>query len=354
MAKTILITGGAGFVGASLALHLKLKEAGDRVIAFDNLKRRGSELNLGRLKAVGVEFVHGDVRQASDMDALPGFDVLLECSAEPSVLAGYGGDTRYVVDTNLLGTVNCLEAAARNKAALVFLSTSRVYPIGPINALCAEGDEGFFIAPDRTVAGACSQGISEAFPLQGVRSLYGATKLASELLIAEYAAMYGLPAVINRCGVIAGPWQMGKTDQGFALLWIARHHWGLPLSYIGFGGRGSQVRDMLHVDDLCDLVSLQLKRMDQVRGMTFNVGGGPSNSLSLRGYTELAAATTGRKINVGSDPQDRPGDLKLYMTDNSLITATTGWAPKRDLPTLFADAHRWLIDNEEELRPILT
>ncbi|HMN04320.1 MAG TPA: NAD-dependent epimerase/dehydratase family protein [Flavobacteriales bacterium] len=354
MGKTILITGGAGFVGSSLALHLKGRAPQDRVIALDNLKRRGSELNLPRLKAAGVEYVHGDVRNPGDIVGLPAFDVLLECSAEPSVLAGYGGDTRYVVDTNLVGTVNCLEAAARHKAAIVFLSTSRVYPIDPINRLCVEGENGFAIDEGQGVPGASAKGIAEQFPLGGVRSLYGATKLASELLIAEYAAMHGLPAVINRCGVIAGPWQMGKTDQGFALLWIARHHWGLPLSYIGFGGRGSQVRDMLHVDDLCDLINLQLEGMDRVKGMTFNVGGGPANSLSLRGFTELAAATTGRKINVGSDPNDRPGDLKLYITDNALITATTGWAPQRDLPTLFADAHRWLTEHEDELRPILT
>lgn len=354
MGKTILITGGAGFVGSSLAFHLKQADPGNRVVALDNLKRRGSELNLARLKAAGVEFMHGDVRQPRDLEAIQGFDTLLECSAEPSVLAGYGGDSRYVVDTNLVGTVNCLEAAARHGASIIFLSTSRVYPIETINAACIEGENGFFIDPGKRVPGISGNGFGEDLPLKGTRSLYGATKLASELLIAEYAAMHDLRSVINRCGVIAGPWQMGKTDQGFAVLWIARHHWGLPLNYTGFGGRGSQVRDMLHIDDLCELISLQLRNLDRLGGMTFNVGGGPANSLSLRGYSKLAADTTGRTITVGSAPDDRPGDLKLYITDNSLITATTGWAPKRDLRTLFADTHRWLADHEEELRPILT
>lgn len=353
MERTVLITGGAGFVGASLALRLRASAPDHRVISFDNLRRRGSELNLPRLKSAGVEFVHGDVRSPTDVHSLPHFDLLVECSAEPSVLAGYGGDSRYLVDTNLLGTVNCLEAAARHKADVIFLSTSRVYPIGAINALCVEGNVGFQPVAG-AVPGVSPLGISETFQLNGARSLYGATKLASELLIAEYAEMHGLRTVVNRCGVIAGPWQMGKSDQGFALLWIARHHWQLPLNYIGFGGRGSQVRDMLHIDDLCELIALQANGMDRLMGMTFNVGGGRDNSLSLRGYTELASAITGRKITVGSDPHDRPGDLKFYVTNNTLVSATTGWAPKRDLPTLFADSFQWLKANEEALRPILS
>ncbi|HRQ83619.1 MAG TPA: NAD-dependent epimerase/dehydratase family protein [Flavobacteriales bacterium] len=287
------------------------------------------------------------------MSGAPRFDVLMECSAEPSVLAGYGGDARYVVDTNLTGTVNCLEAAARHKADLVFLSTSRVYPIAAINALCTEGAEGFSMNGGDTL-GASEKGIAENFPLNGVRSLYGATKLASELLIAEYADMHGLRAVVNRCGVIAGPWQMGKTDQGFVLLWIARHHWNLPLNYIGFGGKGSQVRDVLHIDDLCELITLQAASMDRLQGGTFNVGGGLANSASLRGFTALAAAVTGNRIQVGSHADDRPGDLKYYVTDNSYVTQTTGWAPRRDLRTLFADSHQWLMANEELLRPILS
>ena len=353
MSRTILITGGAGFVGSAIALHWKARHAGDRIIAFDNLKRRGSELNLPRLKAAGIEFVHGDVRSVPDLMALPHIDALVECSAEPSVLAGYGGDARYVVDTNLIGTINCLELVARDKADIVFLSTSRVYPIAAINGSCVENDGRFSIDPKAAVTGASAHGISEDFPLHGVRSLYGATKLASELLIAEQAAVHGFRWVVNRCGVIAGPWQMGKTDQGFVLLWLARHHWGLPLSYTGFGGRGAQVRDVLHIADLCDLVTLQLEGMDRVNGATFNAGGGASNSASLAEFTALAVEATGRRISVASDPAERLGDLKLYVTDHRLLTAATGWKPERDLRAIFADAHAWLVEHEQVLRPIL-
>ncbi len=351
--STLLITGGAGFVGSSFALHWKARHPRSEVIALDNLKRRGSELNLPRLKAAGIRFVHGDVRNASDLAALPPIDALVECSAEPSVLAGYGAASAYVVDTNLMGTVNCLDLVARDKADLIFLSTSRVYPITTINDLCEEVDGSFRVRHDRPTPGASASGISEDLPLHGVRSLYGATKLASELLVTEYAHMHGLRSVVDRCGVIAGPWQMGKTDQGFVLLWIARHHWGLPLGYTGFGGRGAQVRDVLHIADLCELLTWQLEHLDHVTGQTFNAGGGAANSASLLAFTELASRITGRTIKVGSDPTDRPGDLKYYVTDNTRLTAATGWTPKRGLNDVFTDSYTWLKENEDVLRGIL-
>jgi CDP-paratose 2-epimerase len=354
MGPTLLVTGGAGFVGSSFAIHWKKRHPRSTVIALDNLKRRGSELNLPRLKQVGVQFVHGDVRQASDLLGLPHIDALVECSAEPSVLAGYGAGSKYVVDTNLGGTVHCLDLVARDKADLVFLSTSRVYPIAAINGICQPSEDGFRIDPNVSLSGASQAGIAEDFPLDGVRSLYGATKLASELLITEYADMHGIRAVIDRCGVIAGPWQMGKTDQGFVLLWLARHHWDLPLQYTGFGGTGSQVRDVLHVDDLCDLVTHQLEHMDEVKGRTFNAGGGRANSTTLRGFTELAEKTTGHSIPISASSEDRQGDLKLYITNNARIQQATGWAPKRDLNTVFSDSYTWLKEHEELLRPILT
>lgn len=351
---TLLVTGGAGFVGSSIALHWKERHPKARVIAFDNLKRRGSELNLSRLKEAGIEFVHGDVRVKEDLLQLPTIDALVECSAEPSVLAGYGSGAGYVVDTNLLGTVNCLELVVRDRADLVFLSTSRVYPISRINEHCEEVEGRFQFRPDASCPGLSGHGIAEEFPLAGARSLYGATKLASELLITEYVAMHGIRAVIDRCGVIAGPWQMGRTDQGYVLLWLARHHWGIPLSYIGFGGKGAQVRDVLHVDDLCDLVALQLRSMDKAIGQVYNVGGGLSNSGSLADMTALAREVTGNTIELGSDPTERSGDIKAYVTDARLIARETGWRPQRDLRTIFLDSYRWLKANEDQLRPILT
>ena len=126
MPKTILITGGAGFVGSSLGIRLKGQYPEYQVIAFDNLKRRGSELNLTRLREAGVSFIHGDIRNYEDFDALPEIDAIIEASAEPSVLAGVDGNPDYVVNTNLLGTANCLKFARKNDSDFVFLSTSRI------------------------------------------------------------------------------------------------------------------------------------------------------------------------------------------------------------------------------------
>src|SRR3954454_21176947 len=136
MPRTILVTGGAGFIGSSLALTLKERYSPDRVTPFDNLRRRASELNLPRLAAAGVEFDHGDVRCAGDLDRHAArLDAILECSAEPSVLAGRDGEPRYAIETNLYGCVNCLELARRSGARFMFLSTSRVYPTAALAGL---------------------------------------------------------------------------------------------------------------------------------------------------------------------------------------------------------------------------
>ena len=354
MSDTILVTGGAGFVGSSLALRLKAARADTRVVALDNLHRRGSELALPRLKTGGVEFVHGDVRSPGDLASVGPFSLLLDCAAEPSVLAGLQGGGDYVVQTNLLGTYHSLEAAARHGADVLFLSTSRVYPIAPLCELALrETDSRFELADEQPFAGASAHGIAEDFPLHGARSLYGTTKLASELLVEEYRAAHGLRAVIDRCGVLAGPWQMGKVDQGFVVLWVAKHLYGGRLDYIGHGGRGQQVRDVLHVDDLADLVELQLGRLDELDGRVLNVGGGRDVSVSLRELTDLCVAATGETIEIGAVAEDRPQDVPLYLSDCRALEAATGWRPRRDAATLVEDVTRWIREHRDELAPIL-
>jgi CDP-paratose 2-epimerase len=120
-------------------------------------------------------------------------DLLIECSAEPSVQAGLPGGDRYLINTNLVGTINCLDHARRHGAAVVFLSTSRVYPIALLRDLPLAATETRFVIPEAINGpGWSARGIAENFPLTGSRSLYGATKLCSELIIAEYVALYGL------------------------------------------------------------------------------------------------------------------------------------------------------------------
>ena len=350
----VLVSGGAGFVGSNLALAWKRDRADDTVTALDNLRRRGSELALTRLKAGGVAFCHGDIRLASDLAGAGKFDLLIECSAEPSVQAGYDGAPAYVVDTNLTGTINCLNEARKHGAAVIFLSTSRVYPIARLAALpLAPRGQRLTLAPDAGGPGWSAQGVAEDFPLDGARSLYGATKLASELIIEEYRAMYGLKVVIDRCGVIAGPWQMGKVDQGFVVLWAARHLYGGALAYIGYGGHGHQVRDVLHIDDLYDLVRIQAGDPPAFGAGVFNVGGGAAVSASLAELTELCRTATGRRIAIATEPATRAADIPFYVSDHRRITAAAGWRPQRDMTRIVGDVVDWLNANRAVLEPIL-
>jgi CDP-paratose 2-epimerase len=355
MTFRLMITGGAGFVGSSLAIAFRRDHPQWDVVAFDNLKRRGSELAVERLRALGVGFHHGDVRSAEDLEAVGPVDLLIECSAEPSVHAGYGESPHYLVATNLGGTVNCLEYLRRHGGDLLFLSTSRVYPIGALRGLPFEHrDDRLELSPHARGDGWTAEtGISETFPLAGSRSLYGATKLASELLIEEYRSMYGLRAVVNRCGVLAGPWQMGKVDQGFVVLWMARHVYGGSLAYTGFGGTGLQVRDVLHVDDLYDLLVHQLHDLNLHSGAVYNVGGGMSASVSLRELTQCCGRITGRRLKVGSITETRPADIPYYVGDSRSVTAATGWQPRRALSDILQQIHHWLVDHRTQLEPIL-
>lgn len=351
----ILITGGAGFVGSALARHFRRSDPAGSVVIFDNLRRRGSESNVAGLMARGVVFAHGDVRNPADLDSLEGaFDVLVEASAEPSVLAGIGGSPRYVLDTNLIGAMNCLEFARNRCAGLVFLSTSRVYSIEPLLKLPLVAQPSRLeLSETCDLPGVSFDGIGEGFACNTHRSYYGASKLAAELVCQEYAEQAGFPVVINRCGVIAGPGQFGKTDQGVFTLWVARHHFGRPLKYTGFGGTGLQVRDLLHPEDLCDLVSTQIQSWDRVSGGVFNVGGGRVGSVSLQEFTALCEQATGRSVDIARDATTSPVDIPWYVTDHGKVTKLLGWTPRRGPIQIVEDIAGWIRANESELSRLI-
>jgi CDP-paratose 2-epimerase len=352
--STILIPGGAGFVGSSLALLWKRDHPEDRVVALDNLMRGGSELAPARLAAGGVDFVRGDVRNPADLAAAGDADLVLDCAAEPSVLAGYNGSPAPLVDINLTGTLNCLEYARARAARFVLLSTSRVYPVAALRALpLEEGAARLYLPAHCRDTGWSEEGITTEFPLEGARTLYGATKLAAEVVVREYAAAFGMTTIVNRCGVLAGPWQMGKVEQGFVALWASRFTYGGSLAYRGFGGTGKQVRDVLHVADLYDLLKVQLADPARHAGKVYNAGGGAGNSLSLLELTRLCTEMSGNRIEFGSVPETHDTDIPWYVTDNAAVTAATGWSPARSIPDLLEDTFRWLRDNRAMLEPIL-
>jgi CDP-paratose 2-epimerase len=347
----VLITGGAGFVGGNLAVGLAGRHADWDVVALDNLHRRGSELNLPRLQEAGVRFLHGDVRDRDDLAAAGDVDAVVECSAEPSVLAGTDGSLDYLVGTNLFGAYACLELCRRQDAQFVFLSTSRVYPVAHLCAAKLEETETRFrLAEQQDVPGLSAHGISEAFPLDGARTFYGTTKLAAEHLVEEYAAAFGLSTVVNRFGVIAGPWQMGKVDQGVLAHWMLAHHFGRPLEYIGFGGSGKQVRDVLHVADAVDLIDLQLQDRHGWAGTIVNAGGGVEHSVSLLELTELCSEITGKTTSVSASSTERPGDVPLYASDCRQLFSLTDWRPTRTVHDVLADLGEWIAHNEDDLR----
>lgn len=350
MKTKFLVLGGAGFVGSALARALRAAYPRERVAALDNLKRRGSELNIPLLQEAGVDFIHGDIRCPEDLEAVAEVEWILDCSAEPSVLAGLD-DPRYVIHTNLDGTVNALELARRRRARFVLLSTSRVYPISLLESLpYRETATRFEWAFPGQRHGVSRHGVSEQCPLSGVCSLYGATKRASEQLVQEYAATFGVEHLINRFGVIAGPGQFGKSDQGIFTHWLIAHWLGLPLAYLGYGGNGKQVRDLLHIADVTDLILLQLQHWKRVRNQIFNAGGGRRVSASLLETTRLCEEITARRLPIRSVRRNRPNDLRIYLTDHRRLTRLLGWKPSRDVRTILADTHRWLLQNEREVK----
>jgi CDP-paratose 2-epimerase len=326
----ILITGGCGFVGSTLARRWRERHDGDEVWAVDNFIRPGSEQNRRTLDRSGVRVRHADLRCASDIDGWPRVDAVIDAAANPSVMAGVDGLTssRQLVEHNLYGTVNLLEYCRRHTATLIVLSTSRVYSIPPLAHLPVRV-AGRRLEPDRSQplpAGVTAAGVSEAFSTMAPVSLYGATKVASEQLALEYGIDYGFPVWINRCGVMAGGGQFGRADQGIFSFWINSWMHRRPLRYLGFGGHGHQVRDCLHPADLLPLLERQLACTDRGVPPIVNVGGGLQSAMSLRELSDWCRERLGDHA-VRESAETRPFDLPWVVLDASLACATWQWTP---------------------------
>jgi len=342
---SILITGGAGFVGSSLAYLFRNKYPTRKIVAFDNLRRRGSEKNLEKFKELEIEFVHGDIRVREDLESIEGnFDLMIEASAEPSVLAGLNGDPSYLIQTNLSGTINCLNYARKHVDEMIFLSTSRVYAIEELKKLKLESNGRRFVNS--------SGDIDENFSTKGFKSLYGATKYASEELIIEYTRAYNQKVLINRCGVIAGPGQWGKVDQGVFTLWVANHFFNKKLSYTGFGGEGHQVRDLLHPSDLFDAIESQVNLVSKYNGEIFNLGGGIEVSTSLKELTSVCEKITGNKIEIASNLNTALVDIPYFVTNYNKAQHAFGFKPKKNIENIVTDIYQWLKKEEHIVKGI--
>lgn len=327
----ILISGICGFAGSAIARALAAQGRGYEISGFDNFIRPGSEGNRAELKRLGIRLAHGDLRAASDVDALPAADWVVDAAANPSILAGVDGLTssRQLVEHNLGGTVNLLEYCKRNRAGFILLSTSRVYSIGPLAALPMRVVGGAFQPGGGALpAGVGPAGVLESFPTSAPVSLYGATKLASETLALEYGETFHLPVYINRCGILAGAGQFGRPDQGIFTYWINSHLRKRPLKYIGFEGKGHQVRDCLHPSDLAPLLSAQFATPGTAAAdRIVNVGGGAASAMSLRQLTDWCDDRFGPQP-VASDPAPRPFDIPWIVLDPSKAGLVWGWRPR--------------------------
>ena len=347
----ILLSGACGFVGSTLARALV--GFGHQVSGFDNFIRPGSEANRLELKKLGVKFFHADLRSASDFESLPACDFVIDAAANPSVLAGVDGRTssRQLVEHNLAGTINLLEYCKQHRAGFILLSTSRVYSIAPLAALPIVAERGAFRPDPRTPLppGLTAHGLDETFSTLAPVSLYGATKLASEVLALEYGESFRFPVFINRCGVLAGAGQFGRPDQGIFAFWINSWLRRRPLSYIGFGGHGHQVRDCLHPLDLMPLLEKQLAApaltpADRI----VNVSGGAASAMSLLQLSEWCEKKFGPHT-VAVDSMPRPFDLPWIVLDSAKASRVWSWRPQTPLAAILeeiaahAQAHpEWL------------
>jgi CDP-paratose 2-epimerase len=320
----VLITGIAGFVGCSIAKQLVAEYENFSILGIDNLSRKGSERNLDLIRSLDIQFFHGDIRSQSDIDSLPKVDWVLDCAANPSVLAGIDGQSssRQLMEHNLLGSINLLEYCKRHKAGLILLSTSRVYSAAELAALPVFSSDNRFEFQDCDLNGVSMSGLSEDFPTTAPLSLYGASKLASETLILEYGECFDFPLWINRCGVLAGAGQFGRADQGIFSFWIHSFREKKPLKYIGFNGTGHQVRDALHPKDLVPLLSRQMLEPDWEAPKIINLGGGVENSLSLKELSSWCEDRFGQNEVLASQ-DERPMDTPWIVMNTT--TAQNAW-----------------------------
>ncbi len=340
--KKILITGGCGFVGANICLNLQ--KLNFKIFSLDNLSRNGSLYNSKLLKKNGIKNFKIDIFNYKKILKLPKFDLVIDCCAEAAVEISKNKLDK-VINTNLIGTFNILKKVKKDNSKIIFISSSRVNSISSINRLVNKK----ILKNEIKI----KKKIDEKFNVLNPKSIYGFTKHASEMLIEEFAYAFNIKYIINRCGVLSGPLQFGKQDQGFVSLWVWHHINKKNLKYIGYGGNGHQLRDVLHIADLIDLIKIQIRRFNKINNKTFTVGGSNKSFTSLKRLTKLCEITTRNKIKLGKTHQTSIYDIPYFITDNKFVTKTYGWKPKNNINKIVQDIYKWMIINKKKINKFL-
>ena len=332
----ILITGGCGFVGTNLSLYLKSKKF--NIFTLDNLSRKSSKFNYTVLKKKKIKNFRINIANYKKLKGLRKFDLIIDCCAEAAVEVSRKKIDE-VFNTNLIGTFNILKKAKRDKSKIIFLSSSRVNSIKNINKIIGNNSN---LKKKLHI----NKLIDDKFENSRPKSLYGFTKLASEMLIEEFNYAFGLKYIINRCGVISGPLQFGKQDQGFVSLWVIHHIMKKKLSYIGYGGHGNQVRDVLHIDDLCELIHKQIKIINKIYNKLYTVGGSKISYTSLKNLTKICQNITGNKISIDKKKSTSIYDIPYFITDNRKVSKAYKWRPKKNINKIVYDITTWINNNK--------
>ena len=336
---TILITGGAGFVGSNAAAHFLAQ--GRRVIVLDNLGRRGTDRNLAWLRGLGGDLVvsRTDIRDAAAVTTVfrahLDIEAVLHLAAQTAVTTSVE-DPREDFESNALGTFNVLEAARSlpRLRALVYASTNKVYG-GLTDVAVVERD-------DRYAYRDCPDGIAEDRPLD-FHSPYGCSKGAGDQYVVDYARIYDLPTVVLRQCTIYGPRQLGVEDQGFMAWFCIAAMLGEPLTIYG---DGKQVRDVLYVSDLLALYERAIERIDRIKGQVYNVGGGPANTISLLELVARIENLLGRRLELRF-AEWRPGDQRVFVANIAKAARDLGWQPQVGVEEGIESLLAWVLDNRD-------
>ena len=332
--KSILVTGGCGFVGTNLSIYLKRELKNFSIYSVDNLKKSYSKFNLKILKKNRIINYKIDISSKKFLKIKKKFSFIIDCSADPAV-ENSRKDSKNVFNNNLKTTLNILEKSKKDKSNIIFISSSRIYPLTESNKKFRLKNNSWF---------------NEKTNTNGIKTLYGFTKYASELLIKEYSYIFNIKYIINRSGIITGPLQFGKVEQGLISLWLWRHLNNLKLDYIGYGGKGSQVRDILYVKDFSLLIKKQILAFSKINNQLFCIGGGKSNSLSLKQLTKRCQELTKNHPQIGSVQQTSKYDIPFFISSNKKIKKFYNWSPKTNIDNILIKNLEWLKKDYKKIK----